>query len=312
MKKFTIDDLEKRLFTQLEHHFKEYKRIFHGRGECYEGFEFLTIDVIDKVLYIAFYSPIDMALEEKLLKIFEILYKKEMFEAVLLQRRYLQQQPNEVLFGTLPLEVFAYEDDLKYRLNMISNQNIGFFADMKEGRAFIKQEAKEKNILNLFSYTCAFSVSAVSANASKVVNVDMAKGALSTGRDNHRINNLDTKKVHFMPYNILKSWSRIQKEGPYDLIIIDPPSFQKGSFAASKDYIKIIKRLDRLASCECTVLACLNAPELDTTFLKKIFEEYAPSFKFLKRLDNPKTFPSLDEERALKNLVFKRENCESN
>ncbi len=306
MEKFTVDDLEKKLIDELASHSKEYRRAFHGRGECYEGFEFLIVDFIDTTLYIAFYSSIDEQLEKELLELFKRLYEKQIFKAVILQRRYLQQQPNQVLFGMLPTEVVAFENELKYQLNMVSNQNIGFFADMKEGRAFVKDEAKDKNVLNLFSYTCAFSVSALAGNASKVVNVDMAKGALTTGRHNHHINDLDTKKVKFLPYNILKSWNRIQKEGPYDLIIIDPPSFQKGSFAASKDYIKIIKRLDKLASKTCTVLACLNAPELTTQFLKEIFQEHAPSFDFTKRLDNPKEFPSVNKERSLKNLIFTR------
>jgi 23S rRNA (cytosine1962-C5)-methyltransferase len=177
---------------------------------------------------------------------------------------------------------------------------------MKIGREYIKSIAKDKNILNLFSYTCAFSVVATSVNAKQIVNVDMSKGALSVGRENHRINNLNTNCVKFLPYNILKSWSRIKKFAPYDIIIIDPPSFQKGSFAATKDYAKIIKRLNELASEDCTILSCLNAPELDTKFVKDLFKEYASDFEFVKRLDNLDTFPSSNSEKTLKNMIFKR------
>jgi 23S rRNA (cytosine1962-C5)-methyltransferase len=134
----------------------------------------------------------------------------------------------------------------------------------------------------------------------------MSKGALSVGRENHRINNLDTSCVKFMPYNILKSWSRIKKYAPYDIIIIDPPSFQKGSFAATKDYAKIIKRLNELASEECVILSCLNAPELDTEFIKDLFKEYASDFEFLNRLETLDTFPNNNDEKTLKNMVFKR------
>jgi len=142
--------------------------------------------------------------------------------------------------------------------------------------------------------------------ASKVVNVDMSKGALSIGRQNHHLNNLDTKKVKFMPYDILKSWSRIKKEGPYDIIIIDPPSFQKGSFEATKDYEKIIKRLDELAKENCVVLSCLNAPELDSNFIIEKFKEFAPNFKFERKLENLSEFITNNEEKSLKNLVFFR------
>lgn len=88
---------------------------------------------------------------------------------------------------------------------------------MKIGREYISSICNDKNVLNLFSYTCAFSVVAINAKAKQVVNVDMAKGALTTGRENHHINNLDTKKVKFMPYDILKSWNRIKKK---DLTIL--------------------------------------------------------------------------------------------
>lgn len=109
-----------------------------------------------------------------------------------------------------------------------------------------------------------------------------------------------------MPYNILKSFSRIKKKGPYDLIIIDPPTFQKGSFEATKDYQKIIKKLPEIASEECLLLTCLNSPELDCDFLTNLIQELAPDFKFVERLENPKEFASLDEQRSLKNLVFSR------
>jgi 23S rRNA (cytosine1962-C5)-methyltransferase len=90
------------------------------------------------------------------------------------------------------------------------------------------------------------------------------------------------------------------------LIIIDPPSFQKGSFIASKDYSKIIRRLGEL-SCENTqVMACLNDPILDERFVQTLFEENAREFVFEKRLDNAESFKSLNENRSLKNLIFRR------
>ncbi|MGD9655608.1 MAG: class I SAM-dependent methyltransferase, partial [Sulfuricurvum sp.] len=158
----------------------------------------------------------------------------------------------------------------------------------------------------LFSYTCSFSVVAIAGGATAVANVDMNKNVLSMGRENHRLNGLDTKNVEFMPYNILKSWSRIRKNGPYDLIIIDPPSFQKGSFAATSDYAKIIRRLHEFAAEECIVLSALNAPELDSEFIKNLFRENAPEFRYIERLENLESFPEIEEERSLKNLVFQK------
>ncbi len=284
---------------------EEYTRLFHGRGGFYDAYKFLTVDSADKVLYAAFFAPDDT--EETIITMLQSFYKAEVkWQALVVQRRYLKGAPSELIEGTLPEETFAIENGLKYRLNFLNNQNIGFFPDMKIGREFVRDHAKGKNVLNLFSYTCPFSVAAIAGGARAVVNVDMAKGALATGRDNHRFNGLDIRGCRFMPYNILKSWSRIKKAGPYDLIIIDPPSFQRGSFAATSDYEKIIKRLDQLATENCTVLSALNAPELDTAFIKDLFSENAPDFSYVNRLKNLESFPSDDEERSLKNLIFQK------
>lgn len=301
-----IEKLKEIILNNLENKNEELKRVFHGRGNFYSDYNYLVVDSIDDILLAIFFEEIDKNIEKKLIKLLDEIYALKNFKNFIIQRRYKKDNLNEVLRGKLSSDLIAIENSLKYKINF-SNQNMGIFPDMKIGREFIQNICKDKNILNLFSYTCAFSVAAISAGALKVVNVDMAKGALTIGRENHHLNNLDTKKVKFMPYDILKSWSRIKKEGPYDIIIIDPPSFQKGSFAATKDYEKIIKRLDELAANKCIVLSCLNAPELDSDFIKNIFKEFASDFTFEKRLENLDTFPAIDNEKALKNLVFKRD-----
>jgi 23S rRNA (cytosine1962-C5)-methyltransferase len=300
-----IKKLKKLLEQNLENRTSEYKRLFHGRGNFYSDFNYLVVDSIDTILFITFFEEVHEDIELELLKLFYELFEKESYKTLILQRRYLSKSPNEILRGSLDTDLFSLENSLKYSINFL-NKNIGIFPDMKIGREFIQDISKDKNILNLFAYTCAFSVCAINAGAKQVVNVDMSKGSLSIGRTNHRINNLDTKKVKFLPYNILKSWGRIKKDAPYDIIIIDPPSFQKGSFAATSDYVKIIKRLVQLASEDCIVLSCLNAPELDTSFIKNIFEEHATEFKYIKRLQDVDNFLTNDDQRNLKNLVFKR------
>jgi len=301
----SLDDLKALLSSSSRSVGEEYTRLFHGRGNTYDGYRFLTVDSVDKVLFAVLFEPSDN--EEALISMLNDFYVSEgKWKALVLQQRYLPGTPSNVITGELPNETYAIEEGLKYHINFLNAQNIGFFPDMKLGRSFVREHAREKKVLNLFSYTCAFSVAAIAGGAASVVNVDMNKNVLSIGRENHRLNILDTKKVEFMPYNILKSWSRIRKEGPYDLIIIDPPSFQKGSFAATSDYEKIIRRLHEFAAEECIVLSALNAPELGSEFIKTLFRENAPEFHFLKRLENLKSFPEIEEERSLKNLIFKK------
>ena len=305
MNKINIEKLKEIILENLKDKSPEMKRVFHGRGNFYDDYNYLVIDSLNDILLATLFQEIPQDIEKQIINVLEEVYEEKHFKSLVLQRRYKKDNLNEVLKGIVPKDSIAIENALKYKINF-SNQNIGIFPDMKVGREYIQSICKDKNILNLFSYTCAFSVAAISAKASKVVNVDMAKGALTTGRENHHLNNLDTKKVKFMPYDILKSWSRIKKEGPYDIIIIDPPTLQKGSFEATKDYEKIIKRLDQLANEKCVVLACLNAPDLPSAFIKDIFKEFASDFVFEKRLENPETFVVIDDEKALKNLIFKK------
>ncbi len=300
-----LNDLQHHLNSVSSTLTKEYTRLFHGRGNTYDRYRFLTVDSVDKVLFAVLFD--EDAEEEAIVSMLRDFYSAMgTWEALVIQQRYLPTSPSTVVAGELPEHCFAIENTLKYRINFLNAQNIGFFPDMKLGREFVREHAKDKKVLNLFSYTCSFSVVAMAAGANAVVNVDMNKNVLTMGRENHRLNALETKNVEFMPYNILKSWSRIRKGGPYDLIIIDPPSFQKGSFAATSDYEKIIRRLHEFAAEECIVLSALNAPELDSEFIKTLFRNNAPEFEYVERLNNLESFPEIEEERSLKNLVFRK------
>lgn len=300
-----IENLKKLIQNNLENKTFEIKRVFHGRGNFYEDFNYLTVDSLNEILFATFFE--ESSDENEIIKALKDIANAYNYKTFIVQKKYKKDELNEAIIGEIPPFYIVVENGLKYKINFF-NKNIGIFLDMKIGREYISSICNDKNVLNLFSYTCAFSVVAINAKAKQVVNVDMAKSALTTGRENHHLNNLDTKKVKFMPYDILKSWNRIKKEGPYDIIIIDPPSFQKGSFAATKDYEKIIKKLPELASENCIVLSCLNAPELDSDFIKQKFEEFAPTFRFEKRLENLKEFITNNEEKSLKNLIFKKQN----
>lgn len=306
----TINDIKIHLEENSQQLTNEFKRLFHGRGGLYEAWKNLTIDSIDEILSIAFYSEVENEIE--LLEMLQAFIQNTRHTSLVLQRRYLKGHPTEVLVGSLQDDLFVIENKMKIKLNLLSNRNSGYFPDMKNGRQFIRENAKAKSVLNLFSYTCAFSIAASLGGATKVSNIDMSKGALSTGRANHHLNDLEMKGISFHPYNILKSFSRIKKKGPYDLIIIDPPTFQKGSFEATKDYRKLIMKLPQIASEDCLLLACLNSPDLDVAFIQALIKELAPSFKFVTRLPNVEEFASLDEERSLKNLVFQREKLTTN
>jgi 23S rRNA (cytosine1962-C5)-methyltransferase len=279
-------------------------RLIHGRGRCFEGLEFVNVDFFQPVLLLVLYKepPADW-LDELVSYLQDKLC--EGFSCVLVQRRDLANAPSKVILGELPEKVFARRGELLFHLHLNRQQNSGYFLDMESGRQWIEKQAIGKRVLNLFAYTCAFSVVAIAAGAEKVVNVDMSSPALNLGRTNHQLNNLPKDKSEFIAENILKSWSRVKKPGPYDLVIIDPPSYQKGSFIAEKDYAKVIRRLPELMPHGGLVLSCLNAPELSDEFLKDNFSGQLPQAEFIERLQPHKNFPDLNPTQQLKLLVYK-------
>ncbi|MFK7733779.1 MAG: class I SAM-dependent methyltransferase [Pseudomonadales bacterium] len=114
----------------------------------------------------------------------------------------------------------------------------------------------------------------------------------------------EISRAKFMPYEFFRSISRLAKIGPYDLIIVDPPSFQPGSFVAKSDYPKLIRKLPRLLRKDALIMAMLNAPNLDEDFIIDSFAEFLPSSRYIERLENSAAFPDVDPQRKLKMLVF--------
>jgi 23S rRNA (cytosine1962-C5)-methyltransferase len=177
---------------------------------------------------------------------------------------------------------------------------------MAEGRRWVREQMQacpKLKVLNLFAYTCAFSVAALQGGAKQVINLDMSQGALTIGQQNHQLNGY-TSGASFLAHDLFKSWGKVSRGGPYDLIIVDPPSFQKGSFVATKDYARLMRRLPELLEFQGQVLLCLNAPELGVEFLRALMAEQAPELQFVERLANPKSFADVSEDRSLKVLVY--------
>ena len=298
------------VFTAIDQFPGEVRRLFHGRGRCYPGLEQLTVDWLDgQLLFSVFKVQEDEwfdELHQLIADITDMGIWQHSGKSMLIQHRYLPDCRLDVVQGEFTDKITVLENGLKYGLTLGGKQNSGLFFDMRLGRQWVQQQAKHKRVLNLFAYTCGFSVAAVEGDADHVVNLDMAKAALSQGRRNHQLNEHDLRKVTFLGHELFKSWGKVKKSGPYELIIIDPPSFQKGSFALTKDYQRILRRLPELLTTDGCVLACVNDPDVKPQFLIDEMHREAPDMVFQHRLDNPPEFPDIDADAALKCLVFQR------
>ncbi|WP_305403430.1 class I SAM-dependent methyltransferase [Photobacterium leiognathi] len=306
-----LPTLEAHLVAALSTPPTEVRRLFHGRGRCWQGLEQITVDWLQgQVLVSLFKEPSPEFLAElttllnKLTETAE--WQNSGATSLLLQHRDRLGSPMDVIWGETSEYQDVIESGLVYKLDLGRKQNNGLFLDMRFGRDWVREQAEGKRVLNLFAYTCGFSVAAIAGGAEHVVNLDMAKAALNRGRDNHHLNKHDLKKVSFLGHELFKSWGKVRKYGPYDLIIIDPPSFQKGSFALTKDYQKILRRLPELLTENGTVLACVNDPSITSDFLIEGMAAEAPELVFEKRLENPPEFKDIEPEGGLKALVFQR------
>ena len=278
-------------------------RIFHGRGGLYPACEHLSLDWYAPVWVLTSFQPLEDA-------------ELQAVHAALAQRpeplnwvyQLRQSGPGRsetrLMAGSVPEPHEVTEQGARYRVHVLKGQNHGLFLDMAGGRQWLREHAADQRVLNLFAYTCAFSVAALQGGASEVVNVDMAAGALAIGQQNHQLNGLGGAR--FLAHDLFKSWGKVKRMGPYGIVVADPPSYQKGSFVASKDYARVVRRLPELLAPGGQALLCLNAPEIPSSFVRELVATEAPALRWIQRLDNPDVFADADPERALKVLLFER------
>jgi len=284
-------------------HFAECQRLFHGRGHAYPELAHVNVDWLSPVVLITLYKAVEPQWLVEQVEALRQLVPECL--SVQVQHRYQKFAPTEVIWGEHIEQTVVVESGLKYNIEFGKSQNTGLFLDMKNGRDWVKAYCKKKNVLNLFSYTCAFSIAAIAGEARQVVNVDVSKSSLSKGRENHRLNQQDVSVVKFEGVDIFKSYGRLKKYGPYELLICDPPSFQKGSVDIKRDYSKIIRRIPQLMTPNGDVMLCLNSPDLDEAFLLEEVKRECAECQFIAKIDTPEVFKEAHKGKGLKVLLFK-------
>ncbi len=290
------------------------QRVFHGRGGLHPGCEHWSLDAFPPVMLLTSFQPVsadelasvDAALSARWIDIAPDQPLNWVFQC-----RAQGHVETRLMRGAVPDPHVVTENGASFRVHVLKGQNHGLFLDMAKGREWVREfvhtygtDPTRLKVLNLFAYTCAFSVVALQAGAKHVVNVDMSHGALAIGQQNHALNGIGTG-AGFLAHDIFKTWGKITRSGPYGLVIVDPPSYQKGSFVATKDYARLMRRLPELLRPGGYALLCLNAPELGLDFLKLQMQELAPALKFVERVANPAVFADASPERSLKVLAYR-------
>lgn len=282
----------------------ECRRLFHGRGRCYPGLEDLTIDWYQPVVLVTLYRKREPDWLRQLTAL--LAESLSALDAVIVQHRYLIDCPVEQLYGSIPEELFATERGLRFKIDLTGGQNFGFFPDMAMARHWVCQHGQNGKILNLFAYTCSFSVAAIAAGAGQVVNLDMSRSALQRGRENHQLNQLDERRSTFLAVELFRSFSKLRKLGPFDIIICDPPGEQGGSFRPARDWPRLAQKLPDLLNTNGILMACVSTPHLSSQGLETLFSQSVPQLELEQILLSGPDFPEREEGLGGRALIYRK------
>jgi 23S rRNA (cytosine1962-C5)-methyltransferase len=122
---------------------------------------------------------------------------------------------------------WVLESGLKFEIDFRAGYSPGLFLDQRINRQKLTALARDKSLLNTFSYTCAFGVAAAQGGAS-TVNLDLSRHYLDWGKRNYELNRLSVSEHDFIFGDVFDWLGRFQRRGTkFDIIILDPPTFSR-------------------------------------------------------------------------------------
>lgn len=176
-----------------------------------------------------------------------------------------QMRSPQPFFGEpLPEEIVGLEHGRRFALRPYDGFSVGLFLDQRENRARTVEAAAEKDVLNLFAYTCSFSVAAALGGAASTTSVDISPRALDWGRRNFALNEIAIGKHLFFKSDAADFLKRAKRQGRlFDLIILDPPSHAHGrrgsrSFSIQRDFAGMLARAVAVLRPRGHLLLCSN------------------------------------------------------
>jgi 23S rRNA (cytosine1962-C5)-methyltransferase len=179
-----------------------------------------------------------------------------------------------------PERLEVHEADLRLWVELHDGLSTGLFVDQRENRERVRELAKRARVLNLFSYTCAFSVAAALGGANRVTSVGLSKRALERGKGNFRLNGLSVEAHEFVQADAVKWLERArERKTTFDLVVFDPPSFatvgKGGTFRARDDYARTVALALALLGRGGRLLAVTNHRKTSLSELRKWLRDAA-------------------------------------
>ncbi len=224
----------------------------------------------------------------------------------------LNTQP-EIASGEIPDRVRIEENGISFWVDLKSGQKTGFFFDQRKTRAAVRGLARERKVLDCFSYTGGFSLNCALGGAPDVTAVDQSEAALAILRENAETNGLMTliSTAASDAFEFLRNGTE-----RYDLIILDPPAFIK-SRAKIKEgmagYREINLRAMKLLNPDGILVSCSCSHHLSREdflrMLRTASRDSGRGFRILgnssQDIDHP-VLLSMPETEYLKCVILQR------
>ncbi|MCG7338801.1 class I SAM-dependent rRNA methyltransferase [Staphylococcus sp. ACRSN] len=248
-------------------------RLFNGEGDGIGG---LTIDNYNGHLLIQWYSKGIYKFRYQILEAIKNIFE---FTSIFEKMRFKDAEiTGGFVHGEAPEFPIVIEENFTfYNVHLDDGPMTGIFLDQKEVRKKLKEHyASNRNLLNVFSYTGAFSV--VSAEVAKdTTSVDLANRSRSLTEENFGLNGIDPKSQYIYVMDTFDFYNYAKRHDLfYDTIVIDPPSFarnKKKTFSVLKDYDKLIIGALDILGPNGTMLLCTNNSTFTLKAFKKVVKE---------------------------------------
>ena len=269
-------------------------RLFNQEGD---GFGGLTVDLYGDYAVFSWYNSyvyqIRQTISEAFRQVFpEVLgtYEKIRFKGLDYESAHVYGQEAPDFFTVL-------ENGVLYQVFMNDGLMTGIFLDQHEVRgSLVDGLAMGKSLLNMFSYTAAFSVAAAMGGASQTTSVDLAKRSRELSQAHFQANGISTDDHRFIVMDVFEYFKYAKRKGlTYDVIVLDPPSFarnKKQTFSVAKDYHKLISQSLEILNSEGIIIASTNAANVSRQkFTEQIDKGFAGrSYQILNKYGLPADF----------------------
>ena len=269
-------------------------RLFNQEGD---GFGGLTVDLYGDYAVFSWYNSyvyqIRKVISEAFRQVFpEVLgtYEKIRFKGLDYESAHVYGQEAPDFFTVL-------ENGVLYQVFMNDGLMTGIFLDQHEVRgSLVDGLAMGKSLLNMFSYTAAFSVAASMGGASQTTSVDLAKRSRELSQAHFQANGISTDDHRFIVMDVFEYFKYAKRKGlTYDVIVLDPPSFarnKKQTFSVAKDYHKLISQSLEILNPEGIIIASTNAANVSRQkFTEQIDKGFAGrSYQILNKYGLPADF----------------------